>query len=248
MPQELTEGVVSGNTKFVKELFYRQAELGVISGIEPGQTGQIMIAGRRGAAWIGSDRALIKIFSFEQCLSDVVFVKLGTNKFSLLCRGDYSKDQNTKLFDDGGKTLWSYGENSRGVFDAAGGSLGNGVEGIVVALIGDGGLQLLDFAGRPVWRREDSDIRHVEIATFGGHESPAILHSNAQGQLTIRNGNGDVIARVAYPRIYLGRFSLTAWGTNPIRDKLLDSHQDWIYVLGMDGTTIARLPAPMHGP
>jgi hypothetical protein len=247
MPRELTEGVVAGNTKFVKELFYRQPGLGIISDIEPGQSGQIMIAGRLGAVWIGSDRALSKAYSYEQCLSDVMFVKLKANKFSFLCRGDYGKDQNTKLFDAGGKTLWSYGENSRGVFDATGGDLGKGVEGIVVALSGDGGLQFLDLAGSPVWRREDSDIRHVEIATLGGNAPPAILHSDTQGQLTVRNGNGDVLAHVAYPGMFLGKFSLTAWGSDPIRDKLLVSHSDRIYVLSMDGKTIASLQAPMYG-
>ena len=49
MPRELKEGVVAGDTKFVKELFYSGPELGVISDIDQGQSGQIMIAGRRGA-------------------------------------------------------------------------------------------------------------------------------------------------------------------------------------------------------
>ena len=81
MPRELKEGVVAGDTKFVKELFYSGPELGVISDIDQEQSGQIMIAGRRGAALIGPDRTLIKTFSFEPCLSDVALVRLGKGTF-----------------------------------------------------------------------------------------------------------------------------------------------------------------------
>ena len=51
--------------------------------------------------------------------------------------------------------------------------------GIVVGLYGKGGLQLLDLldlAGRQIWRREDSDITHVEIAASG---DPAVPLSSA---------------------------------------------------------------------
>ena len=47
--------------------------------------------------------------------------------------------------------------------------------------------------------------------------------------------------------MYLGNFSLTAWGADRNRDKLVESHQDGIYVLGTDGTIIARFQAPMPG-
>ena len=248
MPRELKEGVLAGDTKFVKELFYSGPELGVISDIDQGQSGQIMIAGRRGAALIGPDRTLIKTFSFEPCLSDVALVRLGKGTFSFLCRGDYTKKQSTKMFDADGKTLWSFGGDS-GVRDATEGDLRNGVAGIVVALYGKGGvgpLDLLDIAGRQIWRREDSDMSHLEIGAFGDPAAPAIL-GNPRGQLTIRDGNGDVLGQVDYPRMYLGNFSLTAWGSDRNRDKLVTSHQDGIYVLGTDGTIIVRLQAPMPG-
>lgn len=245
MPRELAERVVVGQAKFVKQLLFRQSELGVVSDIDGGHHGQITIVGRHGAASINPDGTLIETVSFEQCFADVVLVKVRAKGY-FLCRGDYSKNQNTRLVDSNGKNLWSYGANNPGVFDAIGGDLGNGLKGIVVGFNRDGGLHLLDFAGRPVWGREESDIWHVEIAHRGIHADPAILHSNTRGQLTIRNGNGDVIARFAYPGIYLGRFSLSAWGAERNRDKLIVSHFDWTYVLGPDGTTIARLPAPMR--
>lgn len=246
LPPELKEGVVAGATKFAKELFYSGPELGVISDIDQGQAGQITIAGRRGGALIGPDRAPVKTLNFEQCLSDVALVKVGTRNFWFLCRGDYTKNQDTKMFDADGKTLWSYGGNP-GVVDAAGGALGNGVTGVVVCLYGKHGgpqlLDLLDPAGKPIWQREDSDVTHLEIAAFGDPGAPAILSN--PGGITIRNGNGNVLAHFDYPRMYLGNFSLTAWGTDRNRDKLVTSHQDGIYVLGTDGTIIARLQAAM---
>jgi hypothetical protein len=39
-------------------------------------------------------------------------------------------------------------------------------------------------------------------------------------------------------------FSLTAWGTDPLRNKLLASERDTLFVLNMEGKMLASLPAP----
>ena len=44
--------------------------------------------------------------------------------------------------------------------------------------------------------------------------------------------------------IYLSEFSQTAWGQSSLQDKLLAATNQSIYVLSMDGKTLAKLPAP----
>jgi hypothetical protein len=60
-----------------------------------------------------------------------------------------------------------------------------------------------------------------------------IVHSNARGQLTVRGADGNVLGRYN-PAIYLASFSMTAWGEDPISNKLVASDKDFIYVLATD--------------
>ncbi len=70
-----------------------------------------------------------------------------------------------------------------------------------------------------------------------------IVHSDAAGKLTLRDETGKVIGQRSAD-IYVSQFAPTAWGQGPARDKILAATQDFVYVLSMDGTTIAKLPAP----
>jgi hypothetical protein len=55
--------------------------------------------------------------------------------------------------------------------------------------------------------REGADIA---VDTNGdGHDE--IVHSNSRGQLLVRNGNGDILARYL-PDFYVSNFALTRWG------------------------------------
>ena len=133
-----------------------------------------------------------------------------------------------------------------GVDDAASGDFGNAVNQFVVGFNGGEGVHLLDSNGKMVWRREDGNVWHVEIVESGEHPEPLIVHSNAKGELTIRNGSGEVLARHPFEK-YLSKFSITAWGTDQCRDKVITSDSSFVYIVGLDGKTIARLPARIHG-
>jgi hypothetical protein len=237
--------VLTGEGVASKETLYSKPDLGVIADIGQDKTGQLTIVGRRGAAFLAPNRSLTKSLSFDPCRSDVVLVNQGVDSSpSFLCRGSWSEP--TKVSSSEGKTLWTYGGDGSGVDDGAVGDFGSGVKQFVVGFNGGAGVHLLDSNGKMIWQREDGNVWHVEIVDSGEQPEPLIVHSNAKGELTIRNGSGDVLARHPFEN-YLSKFSLTAWGTDQRRDKIITSDSSFVYVVGLDGKTIARLPARIHG-
>jgi hypothetical protein len=243
MPDELKVAkVVWGANQFSKEIFYSEPDLGVITDIGPGTNHELVVVGQSGAAFLTEDRILSRNIHFEKCNSDVISVELGSGAF--LCRGTWNT--NTTLLDLSGKTLWSYGGRTPGpgIDDAAVGELGaDGTKRVVVGFNGDGGVRLLSSEGKELWKQDDGNVWHVEIAAADARSGNVILHSNARGQLTIRDSTGNVLGRYS-PEIYLSHFALTAWGDDPSRNKLVAVDKGFIYVLTMEGKTVARLPAP----
>jgi hypothetical protein len=240
MPDELKIAkVVLGANRFSKEVLYSESDLSVITDIGQGPNHELVVVGQSGAAFLAEGRTLRNIH-FEKCNSDVISVELGSGAF--LCRGTWNT--NTALFDARGKTLWSYGGGTTGIDDAAVGELGtDDAKRIVVGFNGDGGIRMLDSEGKELWKRDDGNVWHVEIAAAGAKSDNVILHSNAGGQLTVRDSTGNVLARYS-PEIYLSHFALTAWGDDPYLNKLVAADKGFIYVLTIEGKTFARLPAP----
>ena len=64
---------------------------------------------------------------------------------------------------------------------------------------------------QPRWKKEESNVWHVETLDTNGDGREEILQSDAKGELLVRNGNGDVIARYL-PNFYVSHFALTRWG------------------------------------
>ncbi len=232
--------VVSGSGLFSRSDFYREPDLGVITDVQPRQDGGLVIIGQDGAAFLNSDGSFNRNIQFEKCNSDVVLAEVGPGGF--LCRGAWSKG--AMFFDRQGNTLWSYGGQLPGVDDAVAGKLGTaGPEGIVVGLNGDGGIRLLNLDGKEIWKQDDGNVWHVEIVTIDDKPGDFIVHSNARGQLTVRDANGSMLARYT-PELYLATFSLSAWKDDPRVSKLVAADQNFIYVLNTEGRVLARLPAP----
>jgi len=242
MPHELESArVVSGADLFSKEIFYSQPDLDVVTDIQQKQNHEVVIVGQSGAAFLPEDHSLARNihFGLEKCSSKVVAVDLGG---AFLCRGSWNTD--VTLFDVNGKRLWSYGDLTQGIDDAAAGALGkDGLERVVIGSNGDGGVRLLSSDGKELWKRDDANVWHVEITAADDASSKVIVHSNAAGQLTIRNETGSIVARYN-PEIYLADFSLTAWNDDPHLNKLVAVDENFVYVLTMKAETVARLPAP----
>lgn len=235
--------VILGADRFSREVAYRLPGIGVVTDIQQDNNNQLIIAGRRGAALVHPGGASIETIPFEECKSDVVSVKPAKNEGPyFLCRGDWTQDP--KLFNSSGELVWSLGILGDGVDDSAAGDLGDGPV-VAVGYNGGTGVHLVDpihSGGNELWSKQgNGNIWHIEMANSEKDPGGFIVHSNSGGELVVRDKNGVVLSR-RKPEIYLAKFSLTDWGTDPHLDKLVASDKDGLYVLRVDGSIIARFP------
>ncbi len=62
------------------------------------------------------------------------------------------------------------------------------------------------------WQQPDGNVWHVEIVDTKGDGNLQIVHSNAGGQITIRDQDGKVL-RQSKPGNYFSSFSVCRWPT-----------------------------------
>jgi hypothetical protein len=238
-PSELrTPKVILGQGLFSKSLYYQDPSLGVITDIEKGADGQLVLVGQSGAVVLNPNLQPASIAHYPKCMSDVAFVNLSTGTF--LCRGSWVSD--IALFNRDGQLVWRYGAKTPGIDDAVAGQI-EGSETVIVGLNGDGGLHRLDPQGKELWQQPDGNVWHVEIAVPDSGTGAMILHSNARGQLISRDGAGNVV-RQDKPEIYVSHFALTAWDDHPTRNDLITPGDGSLYILTMHAQTLAKLSAP----
>jgi len=234
MPDSLkTPRVVLGNS-LLSKVEIRVSEIGVITDVEP-ERESTLVVGRRGAAFLSDAGSVLSRVQFENCRADVVAVSAG-----YLCRGAWNVP--VILFSPEGKTLLSYQGGTGGVDDATVGTF-NGTDRIIVGFNGMGGVRMLDVGGKEIWKQNDGNVWHVEAVKSNEMGDTEILHSNARGEITIRDASGNILEH--HPaEVYMAHFSLTAWGNEPSRNKLLMPGEGSVFVVDMKGKTRARLPAP----
>ena len=233
--------VVLGADRFSRKIAYRLPGIGVVTDIQQGN-GQFIIAGRRGAALVRPGNAPIETIPFEECKSDVVSVKPAKNGGPyFLCRGGWNEDP--RLLNSRGELIWSIGIRGDGVDDSAAGDLGDGLA-VAVGYNGGTGVRLVDplHSGDELGSQQDNgNIWHIEITNSEKYPGGFIVHSNAGGELVVRDKEGVVLSR-RQTTFYLARFSLTDWGTDPHFDKLVASDSSGLYILNVDGAILARFP------
>jgi len=140
-----------------------------------------------------------------------------------------------------------------GVDDSVSGDIyGDGKLSMVIGLNGRGGLVLVNREGRTVWKKKEGNVWHVETMDTNGDGRDEILHSNAPGQLLVRNANGDVIAEYL-PGHYIADFTLTRWAEEqrpthilvPTTEGREGSSKSIFVVLDAKGKTVAQLESPL---
>jgi hypothetical protein len=214
--------------------------------IVSGSNGPIAIAGDEGAAeirltGIPTPSAMV---DFGKPLGRVSIVTSPSGTRYYLNRGSWGED--AQLMDLSGKTLWTYG-GLQGVDDAAGGDInGDGKLEFVVGFNGAGGVHLIDWQGRKMWRQGDGNVWHVEMVDVNGDGKLEIVHSNAGGMMTIRSATGSVI-RQSKPATYFSHFSLCHWPTITSKQYALQAADGYLYILDFNGGTVAKLNAPNCG-
>jgi hypothetical protein len=177
----------------------------------------IAAVGSRGADFLDSNGQVRKQVRFAITGNIPVAVARidPTGAFGYLTR-DESWAVPVTLFDKEGHLAWSSNAFwAAGVDDSVPGDVyGDGKLSVVVGFNGGGGIALLDGQGKTPWKKEESNVLHVETLDTNRDGREEILHSNAQGQLLVRNWTGDAIARYL-PDFYVSHFAITRWGKQP---------------------------------
>jgi outer membrane protein assembly factor BamB len=147
------------------------------------------------------------------------------------------------LCDHKGKQLWQSAKRS-GVDDCAPGDVnGDGKLEFAVGYNGGGGVCLLDAQGKELWHKMDGNVWHVEILDINQDGRPEIVHSNAGGELTVRNAAGDIYYR-AQTAGYFSHFSTGPWPTTAGPTRAIELDTGTVLVINADGSTAAKLSAP----
>ncbi|MGD0920136.1 MAG: hypothetical protein ABSA70_00050 [Terriglobia bacterium] len=247
-PQHLkVPRIVVGQDTFKKSVFFEQASLGPITDIRYSQFTNrrepaLVIVGGLGATFLGEDRQATRTVHFQRQLSErvaLVHVKADTAPWFL-----GQSMRSVVLYDQTGAVRWTY-SSFWGIDDAAAGDVnGDGVAEVAVGLNGFGGLRLLNADGHQLWGRYgDGNIWHVEILPADGANPARIFHTEAGGELKVRDARGEVIARHR-PDFYVSHFSLTRWGDELQAGHFVSVGDGYILVYDLNGQQTQRLDAP----
>ena len=210
--------LLKGEQDFERRVFYTSEGLSNISQIRMGwpadrEGTDIAVVGSQGADFIDFAAQTKKQvrFSIERH-SPVVVARMGpSGEYGYLTRHE-SWAVPAMLFDKEGHVSWRSEGTWPGVDDSVSGDLyGDGKFSVVIGFNGGGGIALFDEQGKRLWKKEERNVWHVETLDTNGDGREEILHTNAGGQLLVRNANGDVIAQFL-PGFYVSDFALTRWG------------------------------------
>ena len=251
--------LVTGGGHFERRSFYTGGSLGNISQIRVGwpadrEGADIAVVGTQGADFVESTGQIKKQVRFDiqqRCPIAVARID-ATGEYGYLTR-DESWAVPATLFDKEGRVVWRSDETWPGVDDSAPGDVyGDGKLSVVIGFNGGGGVALLDGQGKTLWKKDDTNVWHVEMLDTNGDGREEILHSNAQGQLVVRNGNGDVAAQYL-PGFYVSHFALTRWGKEAKPSHILvptsESHDRCcklaFILLDSNGKRVTELESPL---
>lgn len=251
MPSELDSArVVTNSHELIKTVIIEDNRIGSVTDIvvrrsADSKTRETILAGTKGALFSG--RGLpAKFVSFEINQDNVNYVKINSqNAYGFMNRGSWCRD--ALVMDDSGHVLWRYGRGENGVDDMASGDLdGDGNPDYVVGFNGGGGIHLLNSQGKKVWQFPDGNVWHVEIADIDGSGHMKIVHSNARGDITVRDNQGKIISK-QNPEPYFSHFSLIRWPNESSPERLLLAGQNKIWIFDDKANTLAEFNAPYSG-
>jgi hypothetical protein len=258
--QKLEPRVITGGGHFAKTTFYTGTTLGEITQIMFGwpadrEGAAVIVVGNRGAHYLDARGELKKQVRFSESVGRSIEVARidPSGDYGFLTR-DESWAVDATLFDKRGQKRWSYpGGFLKGIDDSVADDVtGNGKLEVVIGFNANGGLALVDGAGKKVWQKAEGNVWHVETLDTKGNGRKEILHSNAKGQLLVRSASGQPIAHYL-PDHYVSDFSLTRWGSElqashilvPSKESGNGCCKPVILVLDAEGHTVAHFDAPL---
>jgi len=259
-----TPGVLVGAGAVKQTTFYTDSRLASISDIafgelDPAPGPEIGIAGTGGAVFLDKSLKAKRSVTFASHPARVDFIDLeGDGVCEYLNRSGRGLQASVMKHD--GSVRWTYGGHP-GVDDACAGDInGDGALEFAVGFNGNGGIHLLDDRGRKLWERSDGNVWHVEMTDVNGDGAPEIVHSNAAGQMTVRDASGAIVSQTqpgaptatgagatATPSVYFSHFSLCPWPAANSPIYALSSGENALWLFDFSGKAVARFDAPKCG-
>jgi hypothetical protein len=192
--QKLEPRVITGDREFTKKVFYAGSDLGEVTQILVGwpagrEAAALTLVGKKKVDFLDANAGLKKQITFSK------FTASPLQPVQLDAGGDYgflTRDQswavNVILFDKSGQEVWNYPGELSGVDDSTVAEVGpDGKSTVVVGFNGGGGLILINSQGKKIWQKPESNVWHVETLDIKGDGHREMLHSNARGELLVRN-------------------------------------------------------------
>lgn len=251
MPPELAEAkIIIGAEKITRQIVFQDDRLGVISDLvykeldsKPGP--ELGVAASNGAAFLEEDFKVKNVILFSSKASHVDFIDIEYDGIcEYISRGSWCND--ASLIGHTGNTIWTYGGGS-GVDDMAAGDIDHdGIVDFVVGFNGGGGVHRVSIDGEKLWRRKDGNVWHVEVVDTNGDNISEIVHSNAAGQMIVRNSEGEILAKKRL-NPYFSDFSICRWPSKNDQQYALLSEDDTIWLFDFKGNSIKQYKAPYCG-
>lgn len=251
MPEALNKtGVLVGKGFLSKSIYVQDTRLGTISDIafgdfDPSPGPEIAIVGTKGTLFLddkAKEKSLV-MFSLRVGHAAIVDVD-GDGVCEFLDRG--GGWQKVSLIDHKGNAIWTYGGMPRVDNVSAGDIDGDGILEFVVGFNGGGGVRLLDRNAKEKWKQPDGNVWHVELVDVNADGSLEIIHSNAAGEITVRDKDGRIIHK-AKPAPYFSSFSLCRWPNKESPQYALIAENDIIWVFDLFGNSVVHFDAPISG-
>jgi hypothetical protein len=242
--------VVTNLQGLTKKVFLEDARLGDVTDIvfrnnPSGELRETVFVGTMGALF--NDTGLHSRFvPFEKRQDHINFIQLNSSGvYGFMNRGAWCSD--ASVMDQTGKPMWSYSAKSNGIDDMASGDLdGDGIPEFAVGFNGGGGIHLLNNQGKKLWEFPDGNVWHVEIADLDGSGQKKIVHSNASGNITVRDKQGKILSRIK-PEPYFSDFSLIRYPDATSPERLLLVEDDTVWIFDSGANVLAKFPAPNSG-
>lgn len=246
-PRLREPAVLVGDGVLEKSVLLERPSLGTVTDLRA-EKEQLGIAGTKEAVWTDRAGSVKSSVKFRSPGVHVDFIDVeGDGTFEFLNRGGEGW-QPASLLDQYGKVLWTQGSRfnpfAPAVDDMAGGDLdGDGLAEFVVGHNGGGGVRMIDRNGNQVWQQPDANVWRVELVDTDADGKLEIVHSNAGGQITVRDGEGKILSR-ARPKPYFSSFSICRWPTQKDRAYALLAEEGRIWLFDFDASTAAQFDAP----